>query len=232
MYKHRIIMRLSIYLIGILSFLSSCIGNDILEDTVAEEIKITDRVDTLGLNDTYQFLARYTDQIGRVRDASVQWNSSAPAVLSIEPNGLATGVSMGEAIVYVELNEAGSPILQDSTRVMVGANTVGPPAESRTGVIKTTSFYDLEGDFEIAVTSEGLVIEIADNYKASSTLPGLYLYLSNNPNSISDAVEVSKVTIFSGAHEYIVSGVGLNDFDYVLYYCKPFNVKVGDGEIM
>lgn len=225
-------MRLSIFFIGILSLLTSCIGDDILEDAVAEEIKITDRVDTLGLNDTYQFLARYTDQIGRVRDANVQWNSSAPTILSIEPDGLATGVSVGEAIIYVELSEAGSSILQDSTRVMVGSKTVEPPVESRVGAIETTSFYELEGDFEIAVNSEGLVIKIADNYKASSTLPGLYIYLSNNPNSISDAVEVGRVTVFSGAHEYDVSGVGINDFDYVLYYCKPFNVKVGDGEIM
>ncbi len=224
-------MRLSIYLIGVLSLLTSCIGNDFLEDAVAEEIKITDRVDTLGLNDTYQFLARYTDQIGQVRDAAISWNSTAPEIVSIDATGLATGVSVGEATVYVELNETGSPALQDSVRVKVGAETVEPPAENRSGVIKTTTFYELAGDFEIEADGDKITIKIADNYKASSTLPGLYLYLTNNPNSINGAFEVSKVTTFSGAHEYEIEGVGLNDYDYLLYYCKPFNVKVGDGEI-
>ena len=28
-----------------------------------------------------------------------------------------------------------------------------------------------------------------------------------------------------------ISGVGLNDYDYLLYWCKPFSVKVGDGEM-
>ncbi|MEL7531194.1 MAG: DM13 domain-containing protein [Bacteroidota bacterium] len=224
-------MRLSIYFIGVLSLLTSCIGNDILEDTVAEEIKITDRVDTLGLNDTYQFLARYTDQIGRVQDASVNWNSSSPTIVSIDANGLATGLSVGEATVYVELNEVGAPALQDSVKVKVGTETVEPPAENRSGLIQTTTFYELTGDFEIEANGDDIIIKIADNYKASSTLPGLYLYLTNNPNSITDAVEVSKVTTFSGEHEYEVADVGLNDYDYLLYYCKPFNVKVGDGEI-
>ena len=40
------------------------------------------------------------------------------------------------------------------------------------------------------------------------------------------------VQVFDGAHEYALpAGIGLLDYDYLLYYCKPFGVKVGDGAI-
>ena len=39
------------------------------------------------------------------------------------------------------------------------------------------------------------------------------------------------VNIFDGAHEYTFTGADIFEYDYLLYYCKPFNVKVGDGEI-
>jgi len=40
------------------------------------------------------------------------------------------------------------------------------------------------------------------------------------------------VVTFDGAHDYILDdNVGLFDYNYLVYFCKPFNVKVGDGEI-
>ena len=72
----------------------------------------------------------------------------------------------------------------------------------------------MEGDFVINAVDDNLVIEIADNYVASSALPGLYIYLTNNPNSINDALEIGEVTVFEGAHSYEVENVGLMDYDY------------------
>ena len=45
-------------------------------------------------------------------------------------------------------------------------------------------------------------------------------------------LEIGAVEVFKGAHSYILEGdIPLNQYDYLLYYCKPFNVKVGDGPI-
>ena len=66
---------------------------------------------------------------------------------------------------------------------------------------------------------------------ACSSLPGLYLYLTNNPNTINGAQEVGEVTIFSGAHSYSIPNTGINEYNYLLYWCKPFSVKVGEGKI-
>jgi len=102
---------------------------------------------------------------------------------------------------------------------------------NRIGTIRTTSSYKLEGDFTLKEEDGKLIIDIADNYEASDALPGLYIYLTNNPNTNTGAVEIGAVDIFKGAHTYEVTGVNINDFDYLLYFCKPFGVKVGDGEI-
>jgi len=60
----------------------------------------------------------------------------------------------------------------------------------------------------------------------------LYVYLTNNPSTTAGALEIGKVTVFEGTHIYTIEGdIPLNQYNYLLYFCKPFNVKVGDGEI-
>ena len=118
----------------------------------------------------------------------------------------------------------------------VGMAILPPPEEDplRTidGTIRTTTFYPLEGSFQYSETEDGGVhIDIAADYIADNRLPGLYIYLSNNPNSIFNALEIEEVTTFSGAHEYTVPEVGFEDYNFIVYFCKPFNVKVGDAAL-
>ena len=122
-------------------------------------------------------------------------------------------------------------LVSDTTQVTVADTTVVGGDDQKAGSIRTTSSYLLEGDFTITQSEGNLVIQFASNYKASRSLPGLYVYLSNNPNSTSDAKEIGAVTVFEGVHSYTVPGIGLEDYTYLLYYCKPFRVKVGDGKI-
>ena len=76
-----------------------------------------------------------------------------------------------------------------------------------------------------------LKLSFADNYNASTALPGLYIYLTNNPSTNVGAYEIGAVTDFDGAHSYdLPNSISLMDYEYVLYFCKPFNVKVGDGQ--
>jgi len=97
-------------------------------------------------------------------------------------------------------------------------------------VLETTSSYLLEGSFSLEDTGNGLILKLNDDYRASSSLPGLYVYLSNNTTGINNALEIGPVNIFSGATEFNVPGnPGLNDYEYVLFWCKPFGVDVGVG---
>ncbi len=107
-----------------------------------------------------------------------------------------------------------------------------PDLRSIEGEIMTTTFYTLEGDFTLSEREEGgLLLDIADNYRASTGLPGFYVYLSNNRNSIANAFEISKVNQFTGAHSYEIEDVELEDYRFIVYWCAPFNVKIGDAEL-
>lgn len=109
--------------------------------------------------------------------------------------------------------------------------TITALPEYRSGSISTTTFYQLKGDFTLSEIDGKLILDFADNYIAEDSLPGLYLYLTNDPNGVEDAFEIGPVEIFEGEHSYEIEGVALDEYEYLLYYCKPFRVKVGEGKI-
>lgn len=213
--------------------LSSCIGDDIIFDTVAEDLRLTQSVDTLAAGDNFRFTALFTNNIGIEEERSIRWSSSDTNVLTIDATGLATGVSAGTAIVKAVAESNDQSELSVQHQVVVADTTVSNTDSSvRRGTIRTTSSYVLEGAFEVRKEEDDLIIDIAGDYRASSSLPGLYVYLTNNPNTTQGALEIGAVEVFSGAHTYRIGGnIPLNQYDYLLYYCKPFNIKVGDGPI-
>ena len=83
----------------------------------------------------------------------------------------------------------------------------------------------------VAPAAHYLCGDLVTDLDGATSLPGLYVYLTNNPSTVNNAYEIGRVETFNGAHSYRISGVGLNEYDYLLYWCKPFSVKVGDGEI-
>lgn len=217
----------------LLSLLSSCIGDDIIADEVPERLRINNRIDSLKLGDSYQFEVMFFNNIGQQEERQVSWNTSDANIISVDQNGLATANEMGTATITATVNLPDKAPVEDSFDVVVSDVTTEVEENgNRSGTIKTTSSYVLTGDFEFFEEGTALTLSFADNYAASSALPGLYVYLTNNPNTITGAYEIGEVTKFSGAHSYeIPADVGLDTYNYVLYYCKPFRVKVGDGEI-
>lgn len=209
--------------------LTSCIQDDIILDEVEPELRLTQTVDTLGLDDSFQFEASFFNNVGQLEAVSINWRSLDTDIVAITTDGLATGIQEGTTTITASYTTADGEWIS-SVEVAVAGETV-IVIQSRTGTIRTTSSYLLEGGFEITATDDGVDIQIAEDYRASTALPGLYVYLTNNPNTLANALEIGKVTTFNGSHQYTVSGVNLNDYNYLLYFCKPFNVKVGDGAI-
>ncbi len=213
--------------------LVSCIGNDIIDDMVEEQLRITMMPETIAEGETFQFAARFTNNVGKIEEGKVEWTSSDQSILTIDQNGLATALQQGSVTVTATVALENKEPLIELIPITIAATTVVAEevSSARSGVIETTTFYTLEGDFTLEEVDGKLLLSIAENYLTTSALPGLYLYLSNNPNTINGAFEVGLVEVFEGAHTYEIEGVDLNDFDYLLYFCKPFNVKVGDGLI-
>lgn len=220
------------YLFGTFFLLfTACIGDDIIDDLVDENVIITSAVDTIGVDDQFQFTARYTNNVGATVAETIDWSTGDTDILTIDANGLATGITKGDTYVMAEVAVTGAAPVEDTLWVTVDEMTSEPVVQERTGMIATTSSYLLTGEFVARMDGNDLVIDIAANYAADTGLPGLYIYLTNNPGTNSGALEIGPVSVFSGAHSYRIENVGLFDYDYLLYFCKPFGVKVGDGAL-
>ncbi|MDC8003316.1 Ig-like domain-containing protein [Aureisphaera galaxeae] len=214
--------------------ISGCIGNDFLNDRVEERIVINNLIREIQINNTYELMATFFNFIGESTEVTFSWESSDPTVLSIDNEGVITALEVGAATITVSTSlEDGTLVTEEITIDVITeeANNDGPIVKS--GVIVTTSSYTLTGDFTLSEIedSPNLDLQIAENYVASDNLPGLYLYLSNNPNSVDVALEIGPVSVFEGEHSYLIENIGINDYQYLLYWCEPFAVKVGHGEI-
>lgn len=210
-------------------FIMGCIGNDFVFDEVDPELRITSNIDTMKIGTSLQLEHMYLNNVGAEEMISPTWSSADETVISISTDGLAEALQEGSSLISIEYT-SDTGTLRDEKTVYVGQNE-STGGTSASGVIQTTSSYLLEGDFSIEERDSGIRIEIAENYRASTALPGLYVYLTNNKNTTANALEIGAVQVFSGAHHYDIPNVGVNDYSHILYFCKPFNVKVGDGEI-
>jgi hypothetical protein len=188
------------------------------------------------VNDQYQFEAMYFDNTGANRPASFSWTSSNQEVLQIDANGLATALSPGNTSITASANETMEsfgvevldPALVDEDSVRMVQSMEG----DRVAALRTVSSYQLEGT-AILRNQEGVRLILTDDFETTDALPGLYLYLTNNTASVANALELGEVSSASGTQEYqLPSGVGLNDYSHVLFYCKPFRVAVGEGEFV
>ncbi|MFK8104334.1 MAG: hypothetical protein AB8G15_17535 [Saprospiraceae bacterium] len=216
-------------LLFLLSFVG-CIQDDFVADTIDPVLRITTSVDSISINSSFQFEAAYFNNVGVQEAVDIAWSSSDEAIISIDNSGLAQANALGQTLITASYNN-GQSIISDVMEANVGQTTVSAP-EERSGMISTTSSYALSGDFTLKEVGNNLVLEFASNYQASSALPGLYVYLTNNRNTISNAYEIAAVNVFNGQHSYTIPNVKINDYSYVLYFCKPFTVKVGDGKIL
>lgn len=219
-----------IYPLFLLLFLSACIGDDFVNDFVQPEIRITRTTDSIAIDSSFQFEATFFNNVGQAETGQVNWSSSDDDIITITASGLATAHRLGAATITA-LYFDGDNDIQTAVDVFTTENPISPPAlESRDGQIITTSSYVMEGGFTVNELAEGgIKIDIAEDYRADDFLPGLYVYLSNNPNTTAGAYEIGPVSVFEGAHSYELADVGINDYQYLLYFCAPFNVDVGNG---
>ncbi|TVZ58204.1 Ig-like protein group 2 [Flavobacteriaceae bacterium MAR_2010_105] len=220
-------------LLFVLAVLQGCIGEDIINDEVSPEVRILNPVEQVAVSETHQFNASYFNRVGQVEITTISWSSSVESVATIDANGLLTGISEGQTVIKAIVNLSNNSMVEDETTVTIVMGDAQQNTTSKSGSIATTSSYMLTGDFTLQTieNTNNLLLSLANNYKASTSLPGLYVYLTNNPNSVANARSLGPVRVFEGAHSYTIENVGINDYSYLLYWCEPFSVKVGGGNI-
>jgi hypothetical protein len=123
-----------------------------------------------------------------------------------------------------------------STIKVVANNSISIETPKKGAFSKTTS-YKAAGYFEMTKTSNGIKIELASNYVADTSLPGFALFLTNNPNSLANALQIDAYDDADGAHytgafTYNIQNVGLNDYKYLVQWCRPFSILTGKAFII
>ncbi len=207
---------------------AACIGTDLVEDLVEERVIIQNVITSFKIGDSYQFRATYFDHAGIVSNTTLTWSSGDESVITIDMDGVATAVSQGLTTITVAITGASSSI-----EVAADTNTT-TLLQERIATLVTVSSYPLSGDVTLMDEGDSFIMTFSDDFSTTSALPGLYVYLTNNPNSINNALEIARVKDFRGAQSYdipVEEDFGLFTYNYVLFYCKPFVVPVGLGEL-
>lgn len=106
----------------------------------------------------------------------------------------------------------------------------------RIGTFRTVSDYVSAGDVQLEETETGINIVFASNYLADNSLPGFAMYLSNSPTSLTNALEIDAFddadgVQYAGAHSIAVSGVAIDEYKYLVHWCRPFEIVVGQAEL-
>lgn len=209
-----------------LILLQGCIGTDVINDFVNARISIDNPVSSLKVDSSYQFRATFLNNVGAPENVALQWESSDETVLSIDNSGVALGLMKGESTVSVMANGVMNEMLirvSDTTIVL---------QDERIAELMTVSSYPLSGNAILKKEGVKTLLQFDASFSTTSALPGLYVYLTNNTTTINNALEVGKVTAFEGAQSYeILEEIELNTYDFVLFYCKPFLVPVGTGDL-
>ena len=276
-------MKNASFIIVCFLLLLSCVGEDLVNDYVDPDLRISNAILSIPEGVQYQFTARFFDESGtKVENPTLVWLVDPPTALSIAQDGTIQAIAAGEATVIVQTTGLRGDIIEARTTFSVTAvtstdtststsetstmtadsetSTLTTDTETSTMTIETetstttidnntgtgivlapqfyegeiisTSSYILEGNFRYEHNGTQITLSLDENYRASTSLPGLYLYLGNNPNTVNGAIEIAKVTVFNGAHEYILPpSIELADYKYLIYWCKPFSVPVGEGTI-
>ena len=195
-------------------------------DTFEPKVVIENPIISLRVGDSFQFVALYYNEQGIVESASFTWTSSNPPVITMSGAGVATAMMTGSASITVEANGV-------SEQIEVEAGETTMEVTQRVAELVTVSSYPMQGTATLQKNVDGLILALSSNFSTSPDLPGLFIYLANNPSTISGALEITEVTNFSGSQVFdIPEGTGLFTYKFVMFFCKPFNVPVGKGELM
>lgn len=219
---------ITLFGIGIFCSLNGCIKDDIIQDRIDPDIRITNPLDTIGIGTTYLFETEHLNNAGQAEIVNLMWSSADTSIISIDNTGLAKGKAFGETMITVQTLT--SPSVQTTISVAVGNTTAVTAVTDRMATINTTSIYTLGGDALLQNNNGTITLTLAANYFADNGLPGLYVYLSNSTNTNAGALEIGPVSVFNGSHSYTLpSGTDINAYQHVLYFCKPFGQRVGHG---
>ncbi len=149
-------------------------------------------------------------------DVTFEWQTSNSEVAVVDATGLVTAVANGTCeIAAIHQGKASQPYVVTVSDAAI-----------REGAFEGAAGHQARGTAMLSAYENGVRLMFSEDFFASNG-PGLYVYLSQHPNSTEGGIELAPLTVLEGPSSYDVNNVTLNAYDYVLIYCKPFKVVVG-----
>lgn len=176
------------------------------------------------------------------QDVPIIWTSSDTSILEIDENGNIAPIEKGSVTVTATVANDFTDKDEDisaSINIEVSEETVvviAPEPEPQATIVAMGSFlgltgYSAAGGFEIAEEAETSTVQFTPNFDTGS-VPDLVLYLSNSIQTNAGALLISDKVSNSGAQIFTLpEGANQLDYQYVLLYCRAFNVPVGFAKI-
>jgi Electron transfer DM13/Bacterial Ig-like domain (group 2) len=168
------------------------------------------------LNESATIMAEGKTNTGSVISGlSFTWQSSSNTLVEVTNAGLVTGKAYGTA----DITAAAMSI--QSAPVMVQ-------------VIRKGTFTGLgsTGMGKLKIENGVLKLQTTPDFSVSTGAPDLRIYLGNNNNNITGAVEVASLNQRSGAQSWNVPApTTITQFRYVIVWCKQFGGTYGVADL-
>ena len=108
---------------------------------------------------------------------------------------------------------------------------MGAVAGVRTGTFQSAGGYSTVGSVTVEESGGKLIVKLSSNFQASVAL-GTFIYLANSTsggNVKSAGLDLGPWS--SGANQFDVPGVPLNQYKFVVVLCKPAGLTFGFAEL-
>ncbi len=166
-----------------------------IETGIPASLVVTPAAATVEPGGTQQFTATVTDLHGNVLPVPVSWASLAPAVATVDANGLATGLAPGSAAITATF-----VTLADTATLTVAVSNTAPTA--------TGDAYEALGNVTLTIPAPGVLANDADaEGNALAAVPGTF----GTANGGSVVVSADGGFVYRAAAGY----VGEDSFQYV-----------------
>lgn len=226
----------------------------IINSGFAPKVTITNRVKTIDVAETKTIPLNpvFQNKKKKVQEVTFTYTSSDESILVVNAEGIATPVSKGEVNVTAVTSFEGEDV-SDTIAITVSEETKveETPIEEEIGggnsdILGSGTFigdngYTVNGGFEILTQEDGQKIVKLNAEFSAGGVPDLVIYLSNAKKSNAGAPALAEnANTGGGLPRFNTSGeqsivipnnINPDDFQFVLLYCRRFNVNVGYGTI-
>ena len=203
---------------------SNVITIHVYEDTMTvSSIAISTTASSVEIGSSLSFTAESRNVNGNLlNNIPIQWSSSDPTVLSVDANGVVTGLAAGSSDVI----GTAQGVQSAAVNILVTA----PVTNVRSGSFQNANGYTVNGNVEIRRMPDN---SIQLNFTGFSSDPSgnLFIHLSNSANSVSGGVDLGRLNFRSGSFTVAVpANVGVTDFNYVVIWCRGVGQSFGAAQ--